>query len=143
VAAARPSGSSIRYYLWADDGLWRIPERVHLGLVSGAIGLSQYANTKQKVVEVFLQRDRRHPTFVRARGVYYHFDKDGRLNLSNLSEAAARALEGSRHRHVVDNLFDIGPAVRHRRWLETQTWRLNSAILRQIAVPKYLVHADS
>lgn len=123
---------SSRYYLWTDDGPWRISQRTHVDLVTGAFGLPQYANSKQKVVEVLFQRDPHDLGSIRARGIYYHFDEKGRLNLLAASEAAASAIEGSRPRHVVDNLFDIGPAVRHRRWVANQTWKVSPAILRRI-----------
>jgi hypothetical protein len=120
---------SLRYYLWADDGPWRISERVHTGLVAGTMRFAQYAKTRQKVVEVFVRRHRGRPIFARARGIYYRFDESGYLALP----AVASIAEGTSARHVRDNLIDIGPAVRHRRWLETQTWKVDRAITRRIA----------
>jgi hypothetical protein len=131
-SATSQARQSLRYYLWSDDGPWRLSERFHAGLVSGTVNLKQYANTKQKIVEVFVRRHRGQPIFVKARGIYYRFDKSGRLDVTGLSEAAAIALEGSRPRHVAANLFDVSPAIRHRRWLKAQTWRVDAAILRKI-----------
>jgi hypothetical protein len=50
--AAR-SAISIRYYLWADDGPWRLPSRLHQDLIKWKVALPQYAGTKQKVLEMF------------------------------------------------------------------------------------------
>ena len=44
---------SIRYYLWADDGPWRLPVRLHQDLIAKKVALPQYAGTKQKILEVF------------------------------------------------------------------------------------------
>ena len=44
---------TIRYYLWADDGPWRLPVRLHQDLIAKKVALPQYAGTKQKILEVF------------------------------------------------------------------------------------------
>ena len=43
---------SIRYYLWADDGPWRLASRLHQDLIARKVALPQYAGTKQKMLEV-------------------------------------------------------------------------------------------
>ena len=68
--AAR-SATSLRYYLWANDGPWRIAHQLHSDLVSGKVVLRQYAGTKQKIVEVFIRKVRGRPVIVEARGGIY------------------------------------------------------------------------
>lgn len=131
-SAKRSVRLSIRYYLWTEDGPWRISERLHSEIVSGKAELTRYAGTRQKVVEAQIRRVSSRPIFVRARGIYYRFDSQGHLNLPELAEAAGLALEGSQPRRVALNLFDLGPAVRHRRWIEAQTWQVSPTILRKI-----------
>ena len=46
----------VRYYLWATDGPWRLPSRLHYDLMDRKVALPQYAGTKQKVLEVFARR---------------------------------------------------------------------------------------
>ena len=46
----------VRYYLWATDGPWRLPSRLHYDLIDRKVALAQYAATKQKVLEVFARR---------------------------------------------------------------------------------------
>ena len=46
----------VRYYLWAADGPWRLPSRLHYDLMDRKVALPQYAGTKQKVLEVFARR---------------------------------------------------------------------------------------
>ena len=50
--AAR-SAISIRYYLWAYDGPWRLTVQLHQDLIARKVALPQYAGTKQKILEVF------------------------------------------------------------------------------------------
>jgi len=42
----------VRYYLWAADGPWRLPSRLHYDLIDRKVALPQFADTKQKVLKV-------------------------------------------------------------------------------------------
>ena len=46
----------VRYYLWAVDGPWRLPNQLHHDLIDHEVALRQFAGTKQKVLEVFARR---------------------------------------------------------------------------------------
>lgn len=46
----------VRYYLWAVDGPWRLPNQLHHDLIDREVALPQFAGTKQKVLEVFARR---------------------------------------------------------------------------------------
>jgi hypothetical protein len=127
------SVTSLRYYLWAKDGPWRITHQLHSDLVSGKVALRQYAGTKQKIVEVFIRKVRGRPVIVEARGTFYCFDARGRLDVSSQAEAAAIAVDGSKARAVQDNVFDIGPAVRHHRWTDEHIWKPSTSVLREIS----------
>lgn len=54
-------GLSIRFYLFAEDGLQSISQRVMTGLIRGEDGMPQYAGTKQKVADVILQNEGKKP----------------------------------------------------------------------------------
>ena len=45
----------VRYYLWANDGPWRLPVRLHQDLIDRKVAFPQYAGTKQKILEVFVR----------------------------------------------------------------------------------------
>ena len=53
---ARKQQLLIRYYILASDGLWRLPSRLHYDLMERKVALPQYADTKQKVLEVFARQ---------------------------------------------------------------------------------------
>jgi len=95
MMAARNT-TSLRYYLWADDGHWRITHRLHSELVSGKVVLRQYAGTKQKIVEVFIHKVRGSQKIVEARGGVYSFDARGRLDVASQAEAASVAVDGAK-----------------------------------------------
>lgn len=124
---------SIRYYLWADDGPWRIAHQLHSDLVSDKIALRQYAGTKQKIVEVSIRKVRGRPVIVEARGSFYFFDARGCLDVSSQAEAVAIAVDRAKAPAVQDKVFDIGPAVRHRRWIKEHIWKPSAFVLQEIS----------
>jgi hypothetical protein len=71
-------GLSSRYYLFADDGLYRMSNRVTLALVRGGLVFPQYASTRQKVAIVILKSEDRKPAKIfEVNGRYYDFDAAG------------------------------------------------------------------
>jgi hypothetical protein len=123
---------SLRYYLWTEEGGYRLANRLHVDLVARKQAMKQFANTQQRVVEVFVRRLGRQPLFVRARGVVYSFDAQGYLDTAIHAEAVPLALGGIEPRRTKDNLIDIGPVLHHRRWMHQRTWKVTVAIIRQV-----------
>jgi hypothetical protein len=64
----------VRYYLWATDGPWRLPSRLHYDLMDRKVALPQYAGTKQKVLEVFARRIGVETYSLRGQGTFFVFD---------------------------------------------------------------------
>ncbi|MBB4396840.1 hypothetical protein [Bradyrhizobium sp. ERR14] len=50
-------GLSIRFYLFAQDGLLAISQRVMMGLIRGQDAMPQYAGARQRVADVILEND--------------------------------------------------------------------------------------
>jgi hypothetical protein len=122
----------IRYYLWANDGPWRITHRLHSDLVFGKVALLRYAGTKQKIVEVFARKVQSRPVIAKARGGIYSFDAKGHLEVSSQAEAAAIAVASAKAHTVQGKVFDIGPALRHRRWMDEHVWQPSASLLQEI-----------
>jgi len=104
---AAPSAISIRYYLWADDGPWRLPVRLHQDLIARKLALPQYAGTKQKILEVFARRVTRDTYSLKGRGNVLSFDEEGYLDLSAYIEATSMVAEGAEPKRVARNVFDV------------------------------------
>jgi hypothetical protein len=83
--AAR-SAITIRYYLWADDGPWRLPVRLHQDLIDRKVALPQYAGTKQKIMEVFARWITRDTYSLKWRGGICTFDGDGFMERDRAEE---------------------------------------------------------
>jgi hypothetical protein len=122
---------SLRYYLFDGDALWRIPHRLHRALLSGEVSLPQYANSKQKVVEVFIWTGLGTARTIEARGVVLTFNAKGSIDLAEAAEVMGTVIGGSRPRRLDKNILDIGPVIRTRR-LSEHKWKLPAPVLRAI-----------
>ena len=125
-----PSHISVRYYLWSAEGLQRITQRFHRNLFDRTVGLPQYAGTKQKIVEVFIQRLTSRDYSISARGIVYPFDAKGFLDIKAL--ALEGSLELSRFRSTETNILDLRPSIKRRRFQEQYTWKPSKTMLDDV-----------
>lgn len=117
------------YYLCGEaELLHRVPNTVHREIVSGRVAIPQFANCRLRMVEVLVSSGLE-PKIVKATGSYYSFGADGRLDLHPFAEVIARVLEGDKPQLIQDNVVDIGPVIRSRRWDVEQTWKPSSKLL--------------
>lgn len=128
----RPRRLSLRYYLWDGQALSRVPHRLHSGVLSGDLALPQYANSKQKVVEVLIWRGPGRARKIEARGTISFFNSKGCIDLREATEAIAIAVEGSKPKRRSGNVLDIGPVIRSRRWSREHIWKPPPMLLRII-----------
>ena len=129
---AAPSAISIRYYLWADDGPWRLPVRLHQDLIARKLALPQYAGTKQKILEVFARRVTRDTYSLKGRGNVLSFDEEGYLDLSAYIEATSMVAEGAEPKRVARNVFDVQPALKYQRFAREHLWKPTASMLRVV-----------
>ncbi len=101
---------SIRYYLWADDGPWRLASRLHQDLIARKVALPQHAGTKQKILEVFARWITRDTFSLKGRGSICPFDADGFLEPSGAEELVGLMVDRL-HGPRVAALFFIVPAI--------------------------------
>jgi hypothetical protein len=131
--ASPSSAITIRYYLWADDGPWRLTHHLMQDVVSKKIALPQYAGTKQRIVEAFICKVGGHSVLIEARGSFCFFDARGHFDVSSKAEAVAIVLDSAKARATRGNVLDIGPALRDRRWKDENIWKPSASILREIS----------
>ena len=125
-----PSRISVRYYLWSAEGPRRITGRLHRDLVERDVALPQYAGTKQRVLEVFVQRLTKMDYSISARGVVYPFDSDGFL-------ASGTYLPGilpnmGRFKSHQRNIVDLSPLIKRRRFRDEYTWKPSKSMLDEV-----------
>jgi hypothetical protein len=100
--------------------------------MSGDMALPQYANSKQKMVEVLIWYGPGRARKIEARGTISFFNSKGGIDLREATEAMAIAVEGSKPKWRNKNVLDIGPVIRSRRWSREHTWKPAPILLRMI-----------
>jgi hypothetical protein len=103
-AMAARSAITIRYYLWADDGPWRLPVRLHQDLIAKKVALPQYAGTKQKILEVFARWITSEAFSLKGRGGICTFDADGFMEHNRAEELVGWVVERAQQKLTGGNL---------------------------------------
>jgi hypothetical protein len=116
--------TKIRYYLVADDDVLRITEKLHRELVARKKAVFKFAGTDQKIIEAVSG-----PQGTRARGLIYHFDNDGLLNVADAAEASALALKSDPVSQA--GVIDASGLFVDRKWSRKRRWTIPSTTLRK------------
>jgi hypothetical protein len=125
-----PSRISVRYYLWSAEGPQRITELLHRQLFERVVAMPQFAGTKQRVLEVFVQRLTKAHYTISARGIVYPFDDNGFLDVKTL--ALEGSLEITRLRSPEAKVVDLNPSIKRRRFQEKYTWKPSKTMLDDV-----------
>ena len=132
-------GIGVRFYLFAEDGLQRISQRLMNGLASGKDAIPQLAGTKQKVANVILELDNAKPVRIdRADGTYLTFDNNGQVHNDLVASGFAametyRALERAGRIVTTEKVVDLSPKLIREKWERENRWTLTKADLDAIA----------
>ena len=131
-AMAQKQQLLIRYYLWADDGPWRLPNRLHYDLMDRKVALPQYAGTKQKVLEVFARRTGGDTYSLQGQGTVFTFEKNGYLKRAPAEEVMGFVVERAREKLTGGNVVSIESALRERRFKNEHQWRPDRSMLHLV-----------
>jgi hypothetical protein len=129
---AAPNTISIRYYLWADDGPWRLPVRLHQDLIARKVALPQYAGTKQKILEVFALWITQNTFSLKGRGGIFTFDADGFVERDPAEELVGWVVERAQQKIVGGNVLNIESTLRERRYKREHHWNPTRSMLNCI-----------
>jgi hypothetical protein len=102
----------VRYYLWAADGPWRLPNQLHRDLIDREVALPQFADTKQKVLEVLSRRIGVDAYALRGHGIIFAFEENGYLKRTPAEEAMGFIVERARQKLAESNVVSIEPTLR-------------------------------
>ncbi|MCK1282268.1 hypothetical protein IVB46_44340 [Bradyrhizobium sp. 61] len=129
---------SIRFYLFAEDGLKRISQRVMMGLVHGKDSMPQYAGTKQKVADIILEADNGKPLRIeRSVGSFLRFDESGQVHRDLVASGFAAldtglALEAALRKRP-GKVVDLAPKLNREKWERENRWTLSKEDLDLIS----------
>jgi hypothetical protein len=122
----------VRYYLWADDGPWRLPVRLHQDLIGRKVALPQYGGTKQKILEVFARWITSDAFSLKGRGDICTFDADGFMERDRAEELVGWVVERAQQKLTSGNVVNIEPALSERRYKREHLWKPTASMLRLI-----------
>jgi hypothetical protein len=119
---------ALRYYLWADDQAYRIPNKLHSMLLDGEVRLLRYAETAQRIIEASINRRVGKLPQVKLRYTTYVFDKDGFFDLVDQADA----VQGTFGSKTSGNIVDVRDVLAGRRWNEAHHWNAPQSAVEQV-----------
>ena len=122
----------VRYYLWADDGPWRLPVRLHQDLIDRKVALPRYAGTNQKILEVFARWITSDAFSLKGRGGICTFDADGFMERDRAEELVGWFVERAQQKLTGGNVVNIEPTLSERRYKREHLWKPTVSMLRLI-----------
>ena len=127
---------SLRCYLSEDGGeIKRLPRRIVDGLVHGQDSMPEYANSVQRIATAVVDNENgKALRIVDARGEYWTFDEEGKINKA-LSESFAEVMSmvGDEQRGNRGKVVSLTPALKRRDFEDKHRWHLTKEDLDWIA----------
>lgn len=124
---------SVRYFLFPEgsDPL-RLSQRLVEGLTHGKDAMPQYADTRQRVMEVVVQNEDGKPARLgRTHGAIWKFNEDGEIR-EGLQDAVSQAINSIETSATSDTVVSIRPRLSKKRFDETYRWEPTPADIDRI-----------
>jgi hypothetical protein len=131
-------GLSVRFYLFADDGLQRLSQRLMQGLALGKDAMPQYAGTKQRAADIIVEIENGKPIRIaKAEGNFLTFDKKGQVH-RDLQAGGMEAMETfaaleRAERKPLSKVVDLAPKLKREKWERDHRWTLSKQDLDLIS----------
>lgn len=125
----------VRFYLFAEEGLQRILQRLMEGLAHGRDAMPQFAGTRQKVANVLVEIEEGKPVRIaRADGSFLTFDENGEVHKDLIASGFAametyRALERAGRNPETGTVVDLSPKLNREKWSGRTGGRFRRKIL--------------
>jgi hypothetical protein len=116
--------------LVGEDGLWKIPNRLHRELVSGLVKLPQYAGSIQRILEITSRQVGQSVRTLNYRATSYKFNPDGTLDRSDQVDAVGLAIGAASPQK--GTIHDIVPTLKKRRWKSEHSWKPQPEVLQTV-----------
>jgi hypothetical protein len=123
---------SLRHYLWTNAGPFRLTSRLARELAHRQIAVPQFANSVQRMVEVFVETEDSRIKNIDFRATHARFDKQGKADLHHAAEVMAIILEGRAPKKFDEGVLDISSILRTRKRERETQWRIPQSLKRAI-----------
>ena len=130
---------SVRFYIFAQEGMQRISQRVMDGICHGEDALPQFAETKQKIASAVVEFEDGKPSrILDVTGSYLEFDKHGKVLQGYLAQGAFEAMETydalERSKRVAPSkVVDLAPKLNREKWERQRRWQPTAKDLDEIS----------
>ncbi|MFA1622512.1 hypothetical protein ACDY96_06675 [Rhizobium mongolense] len=124
---------SVRYFLFPEgsDPL-RLPQRLVEGLTHGKDAMPQYADSRQRVMEVVVKNENGKPAHVsRTHGAMWTFNEDGEIR-EGLQDAVFEAMSSIESPATSDTVVSIRPRLSKKRFEEKYRWEPTPADIERV-----------
>jgi hypothetical protein len=123
---------SLRHYICTEVGPYRVTSRLARELAHREVAAPQFANSVQRMVEVFVETVAGEIKDIQIRPTHARFDREGKADLHDAAEAMAVIIDALEPTKVGKNVFDVTGKLRAiRRERETQ-WRIDQPLKKAI-----------
>src|SRR4051794_25105758 len=112
---ARRRKASLRNYVYTDAGVFRLSGRLAHEIAVGAVEVPKFANSMQRFIEVFIEREGSVVQDARFRATHARFDAAGKVSFDDAVEAWALFLQSKLAKNHSDNIVDLGPKLEAAR----------------------------
>lgn len=126
---------TVRSYIVGENGTLRfVSRRVGVGIHLGEDAIPEFAGTRQKALEVIIENENGKPVrIIDAKGVYWHFDNQGRIDQEDLQRHAFDLIFEASEPELNGNLIDIQAKLRRRKLADKLRWEVSGELLDRIA----------
>lgn len=123
----------VRYYVWDDGNLLRMPNKLHHELLDREKSVGRFAGRKVKGIEAFVATLTSSVFKLTARGIIFNFDAEGFLDTRPSIESALEGY-GTIRRFNDEDVVDLQPALRRKRHLSTYSWDIPPELRSKIKI---------
>ena len=123
---------SLRHYICTEAGPFRVTSRLARELAHREVSVPQFANSVQRMVEVFVETVDGQITDVKIRKTHSHFDDEGKVDVRPAVEAWGLFIEGTSPKHLNEKVVDISSTLKARQLERGTEWRISTSVRRAI-----------
>jgi hypothetical protein len=109
-----------------------LTSRLARALAHRQIAVPKFANSVQRMVEVFVEAEDSKISAIEFRATHTRFDEEGRADLHHAAEAMAVILDGAAPKKRDEKVLDISSTLRTRKRERETQWRISQPLKRAI-----------
>ena len=123
---------SLRHYICTEAGPFRVTSRLARELAHREVAVPQFANSVQRMVEVFVETVAGEIRDIQIRPTHARFDQEGKADLHDAAEAMAVIIDALKPTRVGENVFDVTGKLRAIQRERETHWRIDQPLKKAI-----------